>query len=63
MRFFLTEVPYGNILFQVIFWKEFGFPVPFDRIMEFVHGRVGAAEAILRTATLLLTGKMVGSRI
>ena len=47
-----------NILFQVIFWKEFGFPVPLDRIMEFVHGKVGAAEAVIRAATLLLTGKI-----
>ena len=27
-------------------------------MMEFVHGKVGAAEAIIRAATLLLTGKM-----
>ena len=47
-----------SISFQVVFWKEFGFPVPFDRMMEFVHGKVGAAEAIIRAATLLLTGKL-----
>jgi len=47
---------YLSVTYQVIFWKEFGFPVPLDRIMEFVHGKVGAAEAVIRAATLLLTG-------
>ena len=47
-----------NPLFQVIFWKEFGFPAPFDRIMDFMHGKVGAGEAIIRVVTLLLTGKL-----
>ena len=49
---------FKTVLFQVIFWKEFGFPAPFDRIMDFMHGKVGAGEAIIRVATLLLTGKL-----
>ena len=49
---------FKTILFQVIFWKEFGFPAPFDRIMDFMHGKVGAGEAIIRVVTLLLTGKL-----
>ena len=49
---------FTTILFQVIFWKEFGFPAPFDRIMDFMHGKVGAGEAIIRVVTLLLTGKL-----
>ena len=46
-------------MIQVIFWKEFGFPAPFDRIMDFVHGKVRPGVAIIRVVTLLFTGKLI----
>ncbi len=44
-----------------MFWRDYCFPTPNDRLIELLSGKVGAVEAMLRSVTLLLTGTQAGS--